>query len=76
MWPWQRHRRAAEAVHRDVREAQQHKQDAEQHKQAAEWHQQAAELQAAHARTVTSQLRREIDKNGWTELLQHAWGGR
>jgi hypothetical protein len=32
-----------------------------------------AQKLAAQSRTVTYALRREIDKNGWTELLQDAW---
>lgn len=31
---------------------------------------------ASQSRMVTYALRHEIDKNGWTELLQAAWKGK
>jgi RNA:NAD 2'-phosphotransferase (TPT1/KptA family) len=31
---------------------------------------------ADQSRHATAALRRELDKNGWTELLQNAMGGR
>jgi hypothetical protein len=68
-WPWQRHREEAQQAQHD-REA------AEAQARAAEFRRQAAERFAAQSRTVTAQLRREIDKNGWTEMLQNAWGAR
>jgi hypothetical protein len=35
-----------------------------------------AEKQAAQSRQVTARLRQQIELNGWTELLQAAWGKR
>lgn len=67
-WPWKRYQRAAEAARRGAAVA-----ETERHR--AERRQQAAERQAAQARSKSAALRREIEKNGWTELLQHAWGG-
>lgn len=69
MWPWHRHRREVAATLQDVAVA-----SAE--KKAAQERRMTANLQAAKARAVTDRLQREIEKNGWTELLQHAWGGR
>lgn len=31
---------------------------------------------AQKSRTITAELRREVDKNGFTELLQKSMGGR
>lgn len=69
MWPWKQQR--AEAA-----EARRQAEDAGQQANAAEARRLASERLAAHSHNVTAALRREIDKNGWTELLQHAWGGR
>lgn len=38
--------------------------------------QKVAEALAEHSVKVTQALRREIEKNGFTELLQQAMGGR
>ncbi|AAN07957.1 hypothetical protein RitSun_42 [Mycobacterium phage RitSun] len=32
--------------------------------------------QTAHSTAVNDALQREIVRNGWTELLQNAWGAR
>lgn len=69
VFPWRRYEQAREAVNQDAAIAK-------AEKIAAEFRQLDATDQAAHSRTVTARLRYEIDKNGWTELLQHAWGGR
>lgn len=70
MWrPWTRYRRAAEAARADAAKAEAEKRIAAQRKQAAQ-------RQDIISGSVSAALRREIDKNGWTELLQHAWGGR
>lgn len=68
-WPWLKQRRERAAVRRDVTVASEEKHAAELRHSNAQWH-------AAKAEHVSARLRREIDKNGWTELLQHAWGGR
>jgi hypothetical protein len=69
MWPWQRHRAELERARNDraIAAAQ---------ADAAEAQRRAAKQLAAQSRNVSARLRFEIDKNGWTELLQHAWGGR
>lgn len=67
MWPW----KTSEAEDTRLQEV-----DAEKKDQAAEARQREAERLAAQSRSVTHALRREIDKNGWTELLQAAWKGR
>lgn len=69
MWPWQRHR--AEVV-----QARSDRADAVEQARAAEFRREAAERLAARSRSVTAKLRFEIDKNGFTEMLQHAMGGR
>lgn len=38
--------------------------------------QRAAEQLVQKSRQVTAELRREVRKNHFTELLQEAWGGR
>lgn len=67
MWPWARDRRAAEESAKEAAEAQ-------QAKQAAEFRRKTAERQVQRAQAVSAALRFEIDRNGWTELLQKAWG--
>lgn len=67
--PWVRWRRAAEDARQDAESAR-----AELH--AAQERRQVANSQAFVSSAVTARLRREIERNGWTELLQHAWGGR
>lgn len=69
MWPWVRYRHAAESAAADAAAAT-------REREAAVARRQAAEHQAARSRAISADLRREIDKNGWTELLQKAWGGR
>lgn len=60
--PWRRHRRAAIQAHRETKQA-----EAEQH--ASEFRNEAAKHQARRSRAVSAELRNEIDKNHWTELL-------
>ncbi|ART69134.1 hypothetical protein BTO20_11575 [Mycobacterium dioxanotrophicus] len=69
MWPWQRHRA-------ERRKARSDREIAAAQANAAEVQREAAKKLAAQSRTVTARLRFEIDKNGWTELLQNAWGAR
>lgn len=35
----------------------------------------AAELESRQASERAQRLRRALERNGWTELLQEAWGG-
>ena len=68
-WPWQRHRR-------DQLDAQHRVDAAERRALAASRRKALAKKQAAQSRQVTTNLRKQIEKNGWTELLENAWGGR
>lgn len=67
MWPWKRYRRVAEEAAKEAAAAQVDRQDAVARRETAE-------RQARRAQAVTAALRYEIDRNGWTELLQKAWG--
>lgn len=67
--PWLRWRRATEAAQQDAESAR-------AELQAAHGRREQANSQAFTSYAVTQRLRREIERNGWTELLQHAWGGR
>lgn len=69
IWPWQKHRR-------DEVDARRRADDAEKRALAATRRRELAERQALVAQQVTKNLREQIEKNGWTELLQAAWGGR
>ncbi|OBK00052.1 hypothetical protein A5741_25240 [Mycolicibacterium conceptionense] len=69
MWPWQRHRA-------QVLQARNDRDDAARRANAAEVQRNAAERLAEQSQRVTARLRNEVEKNGWTEMLQHAWGGR
>lgn len=48
--------------------------DAASKDKEAEARLQQAKLLAARSRSTTAALRRELEKNGWTELLQQAMG--
>lgn len=69
MWPWVRHRRDVDTARAEADAAVADKQEAEKRHTAAEH-------QAEVSRQFTAILRREIDKNHWTELLLHAMGER
>lgn len=69
MWPWQRQRIAVEGVRHEVEEAV-------AGKLAAHKRREFAHRQAVQAEAMSSKLRREIAKNGFTELLQQAMGRR
>lgn len=69
MWPWQRQRLAVERVNREVAQAAKEKLEAQRRREAAR-------KEAIRSVAVTARLRREIEKNGFTELLQQAMGGR
>lgn len=68
-WPWNKTRA-------DIVEAQRRAQIAERQAELAIARRRAAETQAARAQTVSAALRKEVDRNGWTDLLQAAWGGK
>lgn len=64
-WPWSKELDKARSEARGAAEehaySTQHRIEAEQEKRAAT--------------RVTRQLRHELDRNGWTELLQESMGG-
>ncbi|KIU18333.1 DUF7620 family protein [Mycolicibacterium llatzerense] len=60
----------------EVAESQSRIQDAEARAAAAEEQVRASQVLAAQSRNITARLVHEVEKNGWTELLQHAWGAR
>lgn len=64
-WPWSKELDEARSQAREAAEeyaySTQHRIDAEQEKQAAT--------------KVTRALRHQLDRNGWTELLQKSMGG-
>lgn len=68
-WPWERHKR-------DQLDARHRADAAEKRALAAARRRALAEKQAAQSRQVTARLRQQIELNGWTELLQAAWGKR
>lgn len=69
MWPWQRYRKEALEAIEVANDARVKDAAAAERKAHAEW------LVAA-SRHSTARLRAEMAKNGWTELLQEAWGRR
>ncbi|BCI54923.1 hypothetical protein NIIDNTM18_42010 [Mycolicibacterium litorale] len=69
MLPWKRQRLAVERVHQEVEQAH-------AEKTAAKRRREEAQKLASESSAVTARLRREIAKNGFTELLQQAMGGR
>lgn len=69
MWPRRRHQLAVEKVQKEIEVAT-------AAKKAAERRRDLARKLAAESGATTARLRREIAKNGWTELLQQAMGGR
>lgn len=60
----------------EAEQSQSRIQDAEAIDAAAKAQNRDALWLAEQSRAVTERLRREVEKNGWTELLQHAWGAR
>ncbi|MHC9292053.1 DUF7620 family protein [Mycobacterium sp. LTG2003] len=75
-WPWQVTRRDVEEANQAAAEAVRRAKAADRQDQAAEFRRKASEQLRAQSLSVTARLRRETEKNGWTELLQHAMGGR
>lgn len=69
MWPWQRHRQEMAAA--SVQKA-----TAEKLAAHAEVRRQAVHRQTEQSRSTTDLLKRELELNGWTDLLQTAWGRR
>lgn len=60
----------------EVAQSQLRIEDAAARNAAAEAHNRATRLLAQQSHTVTARLVHEVEKNGWTELLQQAWGAR
>lgn len=69
MWPWSQHRRDVEAANREAAEASRRKRDSEAGLRSAE-------RLAEQSRSVSAAWRRQVDLNGFTELLQQAMGRR
>ena len=69
MWAWKRHSRA-------IKESRAAADAANQTQAAAEAHRKDVQEFVSKSMNITDGLRRELAKNGWTELLQHAWGAR
>lgn len=69
MWPWRQHKRAVAQVHEEVA-------DAVAERLAAQQRQEAARRQKERSQEVSARLRQQISLNGFTELLQEAWGRR
>lgn len=69
MWPWQKAAREVADERRRAEHAGNEVHDAEVRRQVAQ-------KLAERAGDISDALRREIDKNGFTELLQQAMGGR
>lgn len=68
-WPWRRYRRDQIDAHRRVDAA-------EKRAQAAARRRALAEKQAQQSRQITAKVRKQIELNHWTELLENAWSGR
>jgi hypothetical protein len=69
MWPWQRHRQEVEAASEEAASA-------ERMNEVAEMRLGAVRRQAERSHESTKQLQVQLNKNGWTDLLQTAWGRR
>lgn len=78
MWLWlpKRRRRELDEVNRRAETAELHAELAEKGVTAAAVQRQSVERQVEWSHRVAEGLQHTIDKNGWTEKLQHAWGGR
>ena len=72
-WPLFRpltpYRREAQEAHREAGQAK-------QAKEASTARRQLVEVQAIAADNQTAAMRAELNRNGWTALLQKAWGPR
>lgn len=69
IFPWVRHRMAIE-------EAQARAKKASLEAEAARLRRQNAEAAQRQAKDFSDRLRRQVERNGWTELLLSAWKGR
>ncbi len=69
MWPWNRQRAEAEKARREVAEAR-------KRAKAADERRQAVERLIGRSMLTSARLRREIDRNGFSDLMQQAWGSR
>lgn len=69
MWPWERHRRERAQAKAAAEQAAELAVEAEQRRQATE-------RQAVASAARSARLRHQVEINGWTELLQTAWGRR
>lgn len=69
MWPWSRQRAEAEKARRQA-------EDAQSKAQAAEERRQAVDRLIGQSLLASARLRSEIARNGFSELMQQAWGSR
>lgn len=65
--PWNKYKTQIAAAKTRIAERDREAKEAEQRHSAAR-------MQAAASQYTTAALRRELAINGWTELLQKAWG--
>ncbi|MCV7208429.1 DUF7620 family protein [Mycolicibacterium canariasense] len=74
MWPWKKARRDIEDARQRASSAEWRAVEAELDNAAAGAQLQAAQQQAEESTELTKSLRKQIDLNGFTELLSEAWG--
>jgi hypothetical protein len=69
MWPWNRQRAEAEKARQEFIEAQ-------RKAKAAEERRKAVDRLIGRSMATSARLRREVERNGFSDLLQQAWGAR
>ncbi|OYN80406.1 DUF7620 family protein [Mycolicibacterium sphagni] len=76
MWPWVRARRDIDDARQRAANAERQALEAELMAAGAEAGHQAAQQLVERARQSTTALRRQVDRNGFTEMLQESFGKR
>lgn len=76
MWPWVRARRDITDALARAAEAERRAAEAAQKADDADAGHLAAQRLVEQARQSTASLRTQLEKNGFTEMLQSAWGRR
>lgn len=74
--PWHRARRDITDALARADEAERRAAEAERKNVAADAQHQAAQQLVEKARQSTASLRTQLERNGFTEMLQSAWGRR
>jgi len=69
MWPWSRSRVEAEKARKQLAEAQ-------RKAKATEERDKVIDKLIGQSMATSARLRREIARNGFSDLMQQAWGGR